>query len=106
MLKLVADTNVIVAAMSDMTHYPLRLPHSLKRALKETVKEDGGSINQFIILAIAEKLSAMKTASFFEQAREDANLETLLQLLNRQAGQPHCVGPILKRIPRKQGGLI
>jgi hypothetical protein len=74
--------------MSDMTTYPLRLPNSLKQALKETAKEDGSSMNQFIITAVAEKLSAMKTASFFEKARQDANFETFLQVLNRKGGEP------------------
>jgi hypothetical protein len=73
--------------MSDMTTYPLRLPNSLKQALKETAKEDGSSINQFIIMAVAEKLSAMKTASFFEKAQQEANLETFLWVLNRKGGE-------------------
>ena len=74
--------------MTDMTTYSLRLPNSLKRALKETAQEDGSSINQFIIVAVAEKLSAMKTASFFEEARQEANLDTFLRVLNRKGGEP------------------
>jgi hypothetical protein len=74
--------------MKDTTTYPLRLPKSLKQALKETAKEDGSSINQFIIMAVAEKLSAMKTVSFFEKAQQEANPETFLRLLERRGGQP------------------
>ena len=74
--------------MNNITTYALRLPHSLKQAVKETVAEDGGSINQFILVAIAEKLSAMKTASFFEKAQQEANLEVFMQVLQRQGGQP------------------
>jgi hypothetical protein len=74
--------------MREMTTYPLRLPNSLKQALKETAKEDGSSINQFIIMAIAEKLSAIKTVAFFEKAQQEANLETFLRVLNRKGGQP------------------
>jgi hypothetical protein len=74
--------------MSDMTTFPLRLPNSLKRALKETAKEDEDSINQFIITAVEEKLSAMKTLSFFEKARQEADLEAFLRMLNREGGQP------------------
>jgi hypothetical protein len=55
---------------------------------KETTKEDEDSINQFIITAVEEKLSAMKTLSFFEKARREANLETFSQMLNREGGQP------------------
>lgn len=74
--------------MKDVTTYPLRLPNSLKQALKETAKEDGSSINQFIVMAVAEKLAALKTVSFFEEARRDANLETFLRVLNRKGGEP------------------
>jgi hypothetical protein len=74
--------------MSDITTFPLRLPNSLKQALKETAKEDEDSINQFIITAVEEKLSAMKTLSFFEKARQEANLEKFLRMLNREGGQP------------------
>jgi hypothetical protein len=74
--------------MRDMTTFPLRLSNSLKQALKETAKEDEDSINQFIIAAVEEKLSAMKTIAFFEKARQEANLETFLQMLNREGGQP------------------
>jgi len=74
--------------MNNITTYPLRLPHSLKQAVKETVEEDGGSINQFILVAIAEKLSAMKTASFFEKAQQEANLDVFMQVLQRTGGQP------------------
>ena len=74
--------------MIDMSTYPLRLPNSLKQALRDAAQEDGSSINQFIVVAVAEKLSAMKTASFFEKARQEANLDTLLQMLNRKGGEP------------------
>ncbi len=74
--------------MKDMITYPLRLPNSLKQALKETVEEDGGSINQFIVVAVSEKLSAMKTAVFFDKARQEANLDTFWRILNQKGGEP------------------
>ena len=74
--------------MTDMAVYPLRLPNSLKQALKEIAQEDGSSINQFIVMAIAEKISAMKTAAIFEKARQEADVDKLLQMLNRQGGEP------------------
>ena len=45
--------------------YPLRLPASLKAAVVEVSRVDGTSINQFVATAVAEKLSALKTAEFF-----------------------------------------
>ena len=56
------------------------------------VEEDGGSINQFIIVAVSEKLSAMKTAAFFEKARQEANLDAFWRILNRKGGELPCEG--------------
>ena len=38
---------------------------SLKRAVEEVAREDGTTLNQFIVSAVAEKLAALKTAEHF-----------------------------------------
>ena len=48
-----------------LSTYPLRLPASLKTAVAEISKADGTSINQFVATAVAEKISALRTAEFF-----------------------------------------
>ena len=68
--------------------YPLRLPTSLKAAVAEISKEDGTSINQFVTTAVAEKVSAMKTAEFFATRGAEADLEAARLLLRRGGGQP------------------
>jgi hypothetical protein len=50
-----------------MSSYALRLPESLKQAAKRIAAADDTTMNQFFVVAIAEKISAMETASFFEQ---------------------------------------
>lgn len=70
------------------TTYPLRLPVSLKAAVADISKEDGTSINQFVNTAIAEKISAMKTAEFFTARGAEADIETARRLLQRDGGQP------------------
>ena len=45
--------------------YPLRLPRSLKKAVERLSRQDGTSINQFVVTAVAEKISALETAHFF-----------------------------------------
>jgi hypothetical protein len=50
-----------------MSNYALRLPESLKQAAKRIAAADDTTMNQFFVVAIAEKISAMETASFFEQ---------------------------------------
>ncbi len=50
-----------------MSNYALRLPESLKQAAKRITAADDTSMNQFLVVAIAEKISAMETAQFFEK---------------------------------------
>jgi len=38
--------------------YPLRLPLSLKAAGERLSKQDGTSLNQFVVMAVAERVSA------------------------------------------------
>ena len=67
--------------------YPLRLPKSLKEAAAQIAREDGTSINQFVATAVAEKVSAMKTADFFAARSADADIEAARRLLRRDGGQ-------------------
>jgi hypothetical protein len=45
-------------------------------------------MNQFVATAVAEKLAAMQTASFFSERRQRADLATFRKLLNRAGGEP------------------
>lgn len=74
--------------MGKMSTYPLRLPASLKTAVAEISREEGTSINQFVSMAVAEKVSAMKTAEFFAAKRDQADIEAALGVLRREGGEP------------------
>ena len=50
-----------------MSSYALRLPESLQQASKRIAAADDNTMNQFFVVAIAEKISAMETADFFER---------------------------------------
>jgi len=50
-----------------MSNYALRLPESLKQAAKRIAAADDTTMNQFFVVAIAEKISAMETAQFFDK---------------------------------------
>ena len=67
--------------------YPLRLPASLKAAVAEISREEGTSINQFVAMAVAEKVSAMKTAEFFTARGAEADIEAARRLLRRDGGE-------------------
>jgi hypothetical protein len=73
--------------MSESSTYPLRLPKSLKRKVAEIAKNDGTSLNQFIAMAVAEKVSAIETETFFSQRAAEADLTQFKALLTRSGGQ-------------------
>jgi hypothetical protein len=58
-----------------MSNYALRLPESLKQAAKRIAAADDTTMNQFFVVAIAEKISAMETAHFFEKRAAQGNPE-------------------------------
>ncbi|HWG22447.1 MAG TPA: hypothetical protein VG225_18130 [Terracidiphilus sp.] len=68
--------------------FPLRLPVSMKAALEKIAERDGTSMNQFLVIAAAEKISAMETERFFTERRERADDEAFLRILNREGGEP------------------
>lgn len=78
--------------MSTTSTYPLRLPRSVKAAVEQLAKEEGISLNQFVATAVAEKLAAMRTATFFAERRERADLEAFRAILSRQGGRPPEAG--------------
>ena len=44
-------------------------------------------MNQFVAMAVAEKISAVKTAEFFAARRSEADIDAGLRLLKRSDGQ-------------------
>jgi len=73
--------------MSQTTTYSLRLPRSLKQAVKRLSREEGTSINQFVVLAVAEKVSALDTARFFAERRARVDLRAFDKILRRRGGE-------------------
>jgi hypothetical protein len=74
--------------MNNSSTYPLRLPKSIKSAAEKLARDEGISMNQFVATAVAEKLAAMQTASFFAERRGRADLAVFRKLLNRAGGEP------------------
>lgn len=72
--------------------FPLRLPISLKAALEKISQRDGTSMNQFLVIAAAEKIAAMETESFFADRGVRADRDAFLRILNRKGGEPPRAG--------------
>ena len=64
-----------------MSTLSLRLPDSLHNNLKRAADEDGISINQFISLAVAEKLSALQTYDIIAERAKGASRESFLKAM-------------------------
>ena len=64
-------------------NYALRLQASIKAEAERLAKAEGTTLNQFINVAVAEKIAALRTADFFRERARRANVETALALFDR-----------------------
>lgn len=74
-------------AVTRLSVYPLRLPRSLKQEVERRAQEDGVSMNQFMATAVAEKLAAMNTATYFAERRARADFKAFDRLMRRKGGE-------------------
>ncbi len=73
--------------------YPLKLPISMKAAAERLAKEDGVSLNQWIAVAIAQKIGAVETAADFLKRRAGtARAADMLPFLKNACTEPPPVG--------------
>lgn len=59
----------------------LNLPRSLKKAVEDFAAKDGVSVNQYIALALAEKVGAMGAAEFFAERGKDGDADWAVAFL-------------------------
>ena len=70
-------------------------------SIEEFARQDGTTINQFIVSAVAEKLSALTAAEFFAQRRADGDIDWALAFLSREGGEAPAADD---RLPAKYHG--
>ena len=76
--------------------YPLKLPISVKAAAQRLAKEDGVSLNQWISVAIAQKIGVVETAADFLARRAgDARPSDMLTFLEAAKGEAPPSGDTL-----------
>jgi antitoxin component of RelBE/YafQ-DinJ toxin-antitoxin module len=61
----------------------LRLQKSLLEEAKRVAEREGVALNQFINVAVAEKLSALRTDDYFRERAVRANLSGAMEVLQR-----------------------
>ena len=64
-----------------MTALSVRLPDSLHLQLKRLAEQEGVSINQLITLAVAEKVTALRTEDYLVERAAKGNREAFLAVL-------------------------
>jgi hypothetical protein len=71
-----------------MSNYALRLQASVMKELRQLVKEEGTTINQFINVAVAEKIAALRTADYFRQRAARADMDAFWAILEQAGTEP------------------
>ena len=74
--------------MSDLSTYPLSLPRSIRAGVERLSKKEGVSINQFVSIAVAEKLAMLEAESYFTERQARADLDAFDRLMARATGEP------------------
>lgn len=66
-----------------MSALSLRLPKSLHEQLRELAQEEGISVNQFVMLAVAEKIAAISAIEYLETRARRGSRERFLEILHK-----------------------
>jgi hypothetical protein len=76
----------------------LRLQPSLLDEARKVAEMEGVALNQLINVAVAEKLSALRTESYFQERAARADIPQALDILRRAgAGNPPVKGDALPK---------
>ena len=82
--------------------FPLRLPPSLQAEARKTAEQEGVSLNQLINLAVAEKVSVLRTEEFFRDRAANANVAKAREILRRAGNEPPRPGDEIPSNGRKK----
>lgn len=72
--------------------YALRLPASVKAEAEKLAAEEGTSLNQFVATAVAEKVSALRTARFFTEKKGRTDWAAFDRTMSRSGGEAPSPG--------------
>ena len=83
------------------SNFALRLQPSLLEELRSVAEAEDVTINQFINVAVAEKLAALRTEAYFRERAARADIPGALKILDRLGiGGPPIPGDRLPRLAR------
>lgn len=89
------------------SNFALRLQPSLLQELRKAAEAEGVALNQLINVAVAEKVSALRTEEYFQLRASRGNRAKTLRILGKAGkGNPPVTGDELpadwRRGPRKR----
>src|ERR1700726_3545108 len=86
-------------------NFSLRLQPSLMEEARKAAESEGVALNQLISVAVAEKVSALRTEEYFEERIRRANSSETLRILDRAGkGNPPREGDEIPRDWAADGG--
>ncbi len=75
------------------SNFALRLQPSLFEEIRKVAVAEGVALNQLINVAVAEKLSALRTADYFAERAARADIPAALKILEKAVkGKPPMKG--------------
>lgn len=66
-----------------MSAINLQLPKSLHAQLNALAQEEGISVDQFVVLAVAEKVAAISAIEYLEKRAQRGSREKFLEILGK-----------------------
>lgn len=75
-----------------MSQVALRLPDSLHQHAKRLAAQDSASLSQFIVTAVAQKISTRNTEAFFQQRAALSSREKFDRVLAKVADRQPLAG--------------
>jgi hypothetical protein len=65
------------------SNFALRLQSSLLDEARKVAEDEGVALNQFINVAVAEKIAALKTSAYLAERAARADVDAALRILER-----------------------
>ncbi|HUF49869.1 MAG TPA: hypothetical protein VMN60_03490 [Longimicrobiales bacterium] len=92
------------------SNFALRLQPSLLEEARKLAEQEGVAVNQLINVAVAEKLSALRTEAYFRERAARADVDRARKILRRAGrGNPPLQGdelPAAQPRPRRRDRLV
>ena len=89
------------------SNFALRLQPSLLEEARKVAEAEGVALNQFINVAVAEKLSALETEKFFRERASNSNRDAYMRFLDMAGSEAPVEGDLgVAEVERVGGSTV